>query len=102
MPGSYAPGGLPPGGKEAVSVSVAIGVGCCLDLLAGRVERAPLLMQRVGLEWLFRLAQEPRRLLRRYVVDAAWLARITLATIQARLLPPTVLRGVPSRVHGGK
>ena len=44
-----------------------MGVGGSVDVLAGHVRRAPVLMQRMGLEWLFRLAQEPRRLLGRYV-----------------------------------
>jgi N-acetylglucosaminyldiphosphoundecaprenol N-acetyl-beta-D-mannosaminyltransferase len=54
-------------------VSVLIGVGCVFDLLAGRARRAPRWMQRSGLEWLHRLAGEPRRLAQRYVNDAAWL-----------------------------
>ena len=45
---------------------VMIGVGATIDFLAGRVRRAPRWMGRVGVEWLFRLAQEPRRLWRRY------------------------------------
>jgi N-acetylglucosaminyldiphosphoundecaprenol N-acetyl-beta-D-mannosaminyltransferase len=61
--------------RHALGVSVAIGVGCTLDLLAGKLQRAPRWMQRSGLEWLFRLAQEPRRLLSRYVMDSLWLAR---------------------------
>jgi N-acetylglucosaminyldiphosphoundecaprenol N-acetyl-beta-D-mannosaminyltransferase len=36
-------------------------------VIAGEVRRAPRILQRLGLEWLFRLAQEPRRLMRRYV-----------------------------------
>jgi N-acetylglucosaminyldiphosphoundecaprenol N-acetyl-beta-D-mannosaminyltransferase len=44
------------------------GVGGSFDVLAGITRRAPMWMQRVGLEWLFRLLQEPRRLLRRYAV----------------------------------
>jgi N-acetylglucosaminyldiphosphoundecaprenol N-acetyl-beta-D-mannosaminyltransferase len=43
-----------------------MGVGGSVDVLAGDVRRAPELMQRVGLEWLFRLVQEPRRLIGRY------------------------------------
>jgi 1,2-diacylglycerol 3-beta-glucosyltransferase len=54
-------------------VSVLIGVGCVFDLLAGRARRAPRWMQRSGLEWLHRLAGEPRRLARRYLNDGAWL-----------------------------
>ena len=50
-----------------LDVGFAMGVGGSLDVVAGLVRRAPRLVQRLGLEWLFRLAQEPRRLLRRYV-----------------------------------
>jgi N-acetylglucosaminyldiphosphoundecaprenol N-acetyl-beta-D-mannosaminyltransferase len=52
-----------------LQVPVMIGVGGTLDFIAGNLKRAPEWMQRYGLEWLFRLLQEPRRLWRRYVVD---------------------------------
>jgi len=51
-----------------VSPSVLLGVGATLDFLAGTVKRAPSWMSRVGLEWAFRLAQEPKRLAHRYLV----------------------------------
>lgn len=54
--------------REA-GVPVAIGVGATIDFLAGTVRRAPVWMQRSGLEWVFRLLQEPRRLFRRYGTD---------------------------------
>lgn len=44
------------------SVKVAIGVGGALDLTSGRLRRAPRILQQLGLEWLWRLALEPRRL----------------------------------------
>ena len=44
--------------------------GAIVDFLAGRFARAPTLVQRLGFEWAFRLAQEPRRLFRRYCVGA--------------------------------
>ena len=47
---------------------VMIGVGAAFDFHAGRVRQAPGWMQRAGLEWLFRLLMEPRRLWRRYVL----------------------------------
>lgn len=50
-------------------VPVMIGVGGTLDFIAGVTRRAPEWMQRSGLEWVYRLAQEPRRLWRRYMVD---------------------------------
>jgi len=46
--------------------SFVMGVGGSFDVYAGKVKRAPYLVQRLGLEWLFRIAQEPRRLWRRY------------------------------------
>ena len=52
-----------------VEVPVCAGIGGVLDVLAGRRQRAPTWMQRAGLEWLFRLQQEPRRLLGRYLGD---------------------------------
>jgi N-acetylglucosaminyldiphosphoundecaprenol N-acetyl-beta-D-mannosaminyltransferase len=55
--------------RDRLDVPVCMGVGCVLDLLAGKVSRAPLWMQRTGLEWLFRLLQEPGRLWKRYIVD---------------------------------
>jgi N-acetylglucosaminyldiphosphoundecaprenol N-acetyl-beta-D-mannosaminyltransferase len=47
--------------------AVMLGVGAAFDFLAGTKRQAPDLVQRVGLEWLFRLATEPRRLWRRYL-----------------------------------
>ena len=50
-------------------VPVAIGVGATIDFLAGNMKRAPLWMQRGGVEWIYRLCQEPRRLFKRYATD---------------------------------
>ena len=47
---------------------VAIGVGASLDFVTGRINRAPGWMSRSGLEWCFRLSQEPRRLWKRYLL----------------------------------
>jgi N-acetylglucosaminyldiphosphoundecaprenol N-acetyl-beta-D-mannosaminyltransferase len=52
-----------------LGVPVAIGAGATVDFLANKVARAPRWMQRSGTEWLFRLAQEPGRLARRYADD---------------------------------
>jgi N-acetylglucosaminyldiphosphoundecaprenol N-acetyl-beta-D-mannosaminyltransferase len=52
----------------------SIGVGCSLDLIARRQNRAPVWMQRAGMEWAYRLAHEPRRLVHRYVTDGFWVA----------------------------
>ena len=53
---------------RTLGVPVVMGVGGAIDVVAGVTRRAPEAMQRLGLEWLFRLAQEPRRLARRYAV----------------------------------
>jgi len=52
-----------------LGVPVVVGVGATLDFLAQRVKRAPHWMRGIGAEWLFRLAQEPRRLAGRYFSD---------------------------------
>ena len=52
---------------QALNVNLAIGVGGSFDVLAGRRKRAPKFLQVAGLEWAFRLAQEPRRLFLRYL-----------------------------------
>jgi N-acetylglucosaminyldiphosphoundecaprenol N-acetyl-beta-D-mannosaminyltransferase len=54
--------------RERLAVPLVMGVGGALDVLAGKTRRAPMFMRRVGLEWLFRLAQEPRRLFARYLL----------------------------------
>ncbi len=46
---------------------VSIGVGAAFDFLAGSKRQAPRFLQRIGLEWAFRLVSEPRRLWRRYL-----------------------------------
>jgi N-acetylglucosaminyldiphosphoundecaprenol N-acetyl-beta-D-mannosaminyltransferase len=48
----------------AAGVSVALGVGGTLDFIAGRVRRAPRWIQRIGLEWAYRVYAQPRRILR--------------------------------------
>lgn len=46
----------------ATGVSLAVGLGGCLDVFAGNVQRAPVPMQKAGLEWLYRLYKEPKRI----------------------------------------
>ncbi|MGO9370959.1 MAG: WecB/TagA/CpsF family glycosyltransferase [Syntrophobacteraceae bacterium] len=66
--------------QENVSISLAkrfdrpiviVNGGAILDFLAGRYPRAPLILRRLRLEWLFRLIQEPHRLARRYILGGA-------------------------------
>lgn len=51
-----------------MGATVTIGVGALFDFMSGSVIRAPKPIQDIGLEWLFRLLQEPRRLAKRYVI----------------------------------
>jgi len=54
--------------KARLRVPVLVGVGAAFDMLSGKKRQAPRWMRERGLEWLFRLLQEPRRLWRRYLV----------------------------------
>lgn len=55
---------------DLLDVSVAIGVGAAFDVVAGNIQRAPKWMQKIGLEWFYRLIKEPGRLSKRYLVEA--------------------------------
>jgi N-acetylglucosaminyldiphosphoundecaprenol N-acetyl-beta-D-mannosaminyltransferase len=52
--------------RERLDAPILAGVGAAFDFHAGIVPQAPAWMQRIGLEWSYRLAREPRRLWRRY------------------------------------
>jgi len=54
--------------REQLGVTFVMGVGGTFDVVAGKVKRAPIWMQKSGLEWLFRIIQEPRRMWKRYLV----------------------------------
>jgi N-acetylglucosaminyldiphosphoundecaprenol N-acetyl-beta-D-mannosaminyltransferase len=74
--------------RDRIRPTVAIGVGGSLDFVAGTVKRAPAWMSRAGLEWLFRLVQEPRRMWRRYLVeDPAFIAIVARSRRRARASP---------------
>jgi len=76
---------------EKLGPAVALGIGASLDFMAGRVPRAPRWMSRSGLEWLYRLGKEPRRLWRRYLVEDPKFLLILLRTLRVpreqRVLP---------------
>jgi N-acetylglucosaminyldiphosphoundecaprenol N-acetyl-beta-D-mannosaminyltransferase len=67
-----------------VGIPYSIAVGGAFDVLAGRVRRAPPLLRRAGLEWAFRLAQEPRRLIGRYASGNARFIVILFHELLAR------------------
>lgn len=53
---------------DALNVNLCVGVGGSFDVISGKTRRAPVYLQRLGLEWAYRLMQEPRRMLKRYIV----------------------------------
>jgi len=55
--------------QEQMKIPFAMGVGGTFDVAVGRVKRAPLWMQKSGLEWFYRFLQEPRRMFKRYFID---------------------------------
>lgn len=68
-----------------LGVDVAIGVGGTFEVITGNLQRAPAIIQRMGLEWAFRLCQEPRRLTGRYAATFLWLARRLAPAAASRL-----------------
>jgi N-acetylglucosaminyldiphosphoundecaprenol N-acetyl-beta-D-mannosaminyltransferase len=68
----------------AVSPAVCIGVGAGLDFVAGTIPRAPRWVSSAGLEWLYRLAREPRRLWRRYLLRDPRFALILARQLRAQ------------------
>jgi N-acetylglucosaminyldiphosphoundecaprenol N-acetyl-beta-D-mannosaminyltransferase len=74
-----------------IGVPVCHGVGGSFDVLAGHVQRAPRGWQRLGLEWLFRVKQEPARLWRRYLVTN---------TLFCALVLSEGIRHLPRRLRG--
>jgi N-acetylglucosaminyldiphosphoundecaprenol N-acetyl-beta-D-mannosaminyltransferase len=76
--------------RGLLDAPVLVGVGAAFDVHAGRVPQAPMWMRSSGLEWLFRLSVEPRRLWRRY------LGVIPSFLIQIALTPPRLVADIPS------
>ena len=85
--------------RDRLPVSVAVNVGCTFDIIAGRFRRAPGWARRFGIEWLYRLAHEPRRLLPRYAECAVWLVAVLVPIAAWRRLvgDSTLISTVPSR-----
>ena len=60
--------------REQLGVKFVMGVGGTFDVVAGKVKRAPVWMQNIGMEWLYRLLQEPGRMWKRYLSTNAQFA----------------------------
>jgi exopolysaccharide biosynthesis WecB/TagA/CpsF family protein len=72
--------------RDQIRVPLMIGVGASLDFIAGKQVRAPRWMQRSGLEWVWRLGTDPKRLARRYLDDAIVFGRVIGRQLRATLL----------------
>jgi N-acetylglucosaminyldiphosphoundecaprenol N-acetyl-beta-D-mannosaminyltransferase len=82
--------------RPALDSAWWLGVGVSFSFLTGHVKRAPLWMQRWGVEWLHRLSQEPRRLFKRYIVSglpfaAQLFSRSLIGGIAAKLGRPSMM-----------
>ena len=80
-----------------------LGVGISFSFLSGQVRRAPLWMQRNGLEWVHRLTQEPKRLFKRYIVTGIpFAAKLMIVSLAERLAGKVGLaRAEPMKRHTG-
>lgn len=67
--------------RTQLGVDFVMGVGGTFDVVAGKVRRAPVWMQRYGLEWLYRVIQEPGRMWRRYLTTNLQFAGLLLKAI---------------------
>jgi N-acetylglucosaminyldiphosphoundecaprenol N-acetyl-beta-D-mannosaminyltransferase len=66
---------------EKLEVNIILPSGACMDYVAGEAPTPPRWMGRVGIEWLYRLCAEPRRLWRRYLVEPLFICRLIIKDI---------------------
>ena len=71
--------------KHRLQVPVSIGIGGTFSFITGDVKRAPVWMQNNNLEWIYRITQDPKRLLKRYLVGIVKFGMLTLPLITQRL-----------------
>ncbi len=76
--------------QAEMKVPFAMGVGGSLDVVVGKVKRAPVWMRRCSLEWFFRFLQEPRRMFKRYFIDDMYFFWLLLKELLSK---PTRLAG---------
>lgn len=79
--------------KDIIKVPFIMGVGGSFDVVSGKVKRAPVWMQNAGLEWLFRVIQEPKRMWKRYLVGNSKFIFLVMKEKIRQLLP---FRGMQS------
>lgn len=71
--------------RDDLKVPVQVGVGGAFDVVSGNVPRAPKFVQKIGMEWMFRVLQEPRRLAGRYINTNARFASLLFRAMIARV-----------------
>jgi len=81
---------------ESLGVPVCVNVGAAIDFAAGRVRRAPRWLQRLGLEWAYRISTDPRRLGPRYARNALFLAKMLVGDLVRGPRPESPLAKQPS------
>lgn len=76
--------------KDQLNVKYILGVGGFFDILSGSINRAPLWMQKIGLEWFYRLVMEPKRMWRRYLIgNATFIKLLVFEKVRNRKLVKT-------------
>ncbi len=85
--------------REELGVPVLIGIGGSLEMISGTVRRAPAFYRKLQLEWFYRMAQEPTRLLPRYVRDAVALVRHLPLGVAVHQMQPSRQAGAPLHVN---
>jgi len=84
--------------KDQLQVPFIHGVGGSFDVVAGLTKRAPVWMQKSGLEWFFRVIQEPRRMWRRYLVTNSIFIWLSLREILKYILHSLFARLIPKKI----
>lgn len=64
--------------RNDLNVPISLAIGASIDFEAGNIERAPLWMQKCGLEWFYRFTQEPKRMFKRYFIDDIKILKILI------------------------
>src|SRR5205814_7727401 len=87
--------------SQVMCVPVCHGVGGSFDVLAGKVRRAPERWQRLGMEWLYRVVQEPRRMWRRYLVTNTIFCGMVARAMLKGLVKPRAVEPAAEARQGG-
>lgn len=73
---------------QLIHIKIHLAIGATIDFEAEKVKRAPSIMQKLALEWLYRLAKEPKRLWRRYIVEDMPFFKLVLKQKQGKYINP--------------